>query len=160
MKLHKWGAERLLSYYEGVDDWGCQQLNEDKYDPIIHDVLTNCIETGNLKIPKEYPELAYLFSRDMMSGLSMDEKKGCSNSVHHHMARCNFNDLIAKAFNIVWVVADEDHGDGHQRLHLAELLAQGLPKVFIQSRKRLVQQDGVRLHDQGTRQCHALTLTA
>ena len=73
MKLHKWGAERLLSYYEGVDDWGCQQWNEDKYDPIIHDVLTNCIETGNLKIPKEYPELAYLFSRDMMSGLSMDE---------------------------------------------------------------------------------------
>ena len=73
MKLHKWGAERLLSYYEGVDDWGGQQWNEDKYDPIIHDVLTNCIKTGNLKIPKEYPELAYLFSRDMMSGLSMDE---------------------------------------------------------------------------------------
>jgi len=73
MKLHKWGAERLLSYYEGVDDWGCQQWDEEKYDPIIHDVLTNCIKKGNLKIPKKYPELAYLFSRDMMSGLSMDE---------------------------------------------------------------------------------------
>jgi len=73
MKLHKWGAERLLSYYQGVDDWGCQQYDEDKYNPIIYDVLTNCIKTGNLKIPKEYPELAHLIERDMMSGLSMDE---------------------------------------------------------------------------------------
>ena len=73
MKLHKWGAERLLSYYEGVDDWGCQQWSEEKYDPIIHDILTSCIKTGNLKIPKEYPELAFLFSRDMLSGLTMDE---------------------------------------------------------------------------------------
>ena len=73
MKLHKWGAERLLSYYEGVDDWGGQQWDEEKYDPIIHDVLTSCIKTGNLKIPKEYPELAFLFSRDMESGLTMDE---------------------------------------------------------------------------------------
>ena len=73
MKLHKWGAERLLSYYEGVDDWGSQQWDEDKYNPIIHDVLTNCIKTGNLKIPKKYPELACLFSCDMSSGLSMDE---------------------------------------------------------------------------------------
>tara|TARA_R110002153_G_scaffold246491_1_gene402370 strand:- start:61 stop:471 length:411 start_codon:yes stop_codon:yes gene_type:complete len=73
MKLHKWGAERLLSYYEGVDDWGSQQWDEDKYNPIIHDVLTSCIKTGNLKIPKEYPELACLFSCDMSSGLSMDE---------------------------------------------------------------------------------------
>ena len=40
MKLHKWGAKRLLSYYEGIDDWGCQQYDEDKYNPIIHDVLT------------------------------------------------------------------------------------------------------------------------
>ena len=73
MKLHKWGAERLLSYYEGVNDWGCQQWDEEKYDPIIHDVLKSCIKTGNLKIPKEYPELAFLFSRDMESGLTMDE---------------------------------------------------------------------------------------
>tara|TARA_R100001129_G_scaffold165253_2_gene131900 strand:+ start:167 stop:580 length:414 start_codon:yes stop_codon:yes gene_type:complete len=73
MKLHKWGAERLLSYYTGVDDWGCQQYDEDKYNPIIHDVLTNCIKTGNLKIPKKYPELFGLFSCDMHSGLSMDE---------------------------------------------------------------------------------------
>ena len=73
MKLHKWGAERLLSYYEGVDDWGCQQYDEEKYNPIINDVLTDCIKTGNLKIPKEYPELFGLFSCDMHSGLSMDE---------------------------------------------------------------------------------------
>ena len=27
-KLTKWGAERLLSYYLGIDDWGCDQYDE------------------------------------------------------------------------------------------------------------------------------------
>jgi len=39
MKLHKWGAERLLSYYQGIDDWGCDQYDEKKYNPIITEVL-------------------------------------------------------------------------------------------------------------------------
>lgn len=73
MKLHKWGAERLLSYYQGIDDWGSQQYDEKKYNPIITKVLEKCIKTGDLKIPKEYPELAHLFCCDMSSGLSMDE---------------------------------------------------------------------------------------
>ena len=73
MKLHKWGAERLLSYYLGIDDWGCDLYDEKKYNPIITKVLEDCIKTGKLKIPKEYPELACLFSCDMSSGLSMDE---------------------------------------------------------------------------------------
>tara|TARA_A100001201_G_C3913951_1_gene148566 strand:- start:38 stop:439 length:402 start_codon:yes stop_codon:yes gene_type:complete len=73
MKLHKWGAERLLSYYQGIDDWGSQQYDEKKYNPIITEVLEKCIKTGNLKIPKKYPELAHLFSCDMSSGLDMDE---------------------------------------------------------------------------------------
>jgi|TARA_R100000084_G_scaffold38388_1_gene15377 hypothetical protein len=73
MKLHKWGAERLLSYYLGIDDWGCNLYDEKKYNPIIKEVLNDCIKTGKLKIPKKYPELACLFSCDMSSGLSMDE---------------------------------------------------------------------------------------
>ena len=31
------------------------------------------MKNGKLKIPKEYPELAHLFSCDMSSGLDMDE---------------------------------------------------------------------------------------
>ena len=73
MKLHKWGAESLLSYYLGLDDWGCDLYDEKKYNPIIKEVLNDCIKTGKLKIPKKYPELACLFSCDMSSGLSMDE---------------------------------------------------------------------------------------
>jgi hypothetical protein len=73
MKLSKWGTERLLSYYQGIDDWGSQQYDEKKYNPIITNVLEDCIKTGNLKIPKNYPELAHLFSCDMSSGLDMDE---------------------------------------------------------------------------------------
>jgi hypothetical protein len=73
MQLSKWGAERLLSYYLGIDDWGGQEWNEKKYNPIITEVLEDCMKTGKLKIPKEYPELAHLFSCDMSSGLDMDE---------------------------------------------------------------------------------------
>lgn len=73
MKLHKWGADRLLSYYLGIDDWGLQTYDEKKYNPIISKVLEKCIKTGYLIIPKEYPELAHLFSCDMSSGLDMDE---------------------------------------------------------------------------------------
>ena len=73
MKLHKWGAERLLSYYLGIDAWGCYLYDEKKYNQIIKEVLNDCIKTGKLKIPKKYPELACLFSCDMSSGLSMDE---------------------------------------------------------------------------------------
>ena len=51
--------------------------------------------------------------------------------VRHHMAFCDFNDLIAKAFDIVWVVADEDHGDVQLRLHLRQLSAQVLTQAFI-----------------------------
>ena len=73
MQLSKWGAERLLSYYLGIDDWGGQEWDEKKYNPIITEVLEDCMKTGNLKIPEKYPELAHLFSCDMSSGLDMDE---------------------------------------------------------------------------------------
>ena len=73
MILSKWGAERLLSYYLGIDDWGGQEYDEKKYNPIITIVLEDCIKTGKLNIPKQYPELAHLFSCDMSSGLDMDE---------------------------------------------------------------------------------------
>jgi len=73
MKLSEWGAERLLSYYLGVDDWGGEEWDEQKYNPIITEVLEDCMKTGKLKIPKEHLELAHLFSCDMSSGLDMDE---------------------------------------------------------------------------------------
>ena len=73
MELSKWGAERLLSYYLGIDDWGGQEWDEKKYNPIITEVLEDCIKTRKLKIPEKYPELAHLFSCDMSSGLDMDE---------------------------------------------------------------------------------------
>ena len=73
MQLSKWGAERLLSYYLGIDDWGGQEWDEKKYNPIITEVLEDCMKNGKLKIPKEYPELAHLFNCDMSSGLDMDE---------------------------------------------------------------------------------------
>ena len=73
MQLSKWGAERLLSYYLGIDDWGGQEWDEKKYNPIITEVLEDCIKTRKLKIPEKYPELAHLFSCDMSSGLDMDE---------------------------------------------------------------------------------------
>ena len=62
MQLSKWGAERLLSYYLGIDDWGGQEWDEKKYNPIITEVLEDCIKTRKLKIPEKYPELAHLFS--------------------------------------------------------------------------------------------------
>ena len=37
-KLTKWGAEQMLSYYLGVDDWGCEQYDERKYNHIIEKV--------------------------------------------------------------------------------------------------------------------------
>ena len=72
-KLTKWGAERLLSYYLGIDDWGCQEWDEEKYNPIIRTVLEKTVKTGKLEMPEQYHELKQLFACDMSSGLTMDE---------------------------------------------------------------------------------------
>ena len=72
-KLTKWGAEQMLSYYLGVDDWGCDQYDERKYNPIIEKVFEKAKKTGVLEIPEKYPELKNIFSCDMESCLDKDE---------------------------------------------------------------------------------------
>ena len=72
-KLTKWGAERLVHYYEDIYDWGSDQYNEDKYTPILQDVLYHTMKTGQLIIPEKYPEIKDILSVDMASGLEMDE---------------------------------------------------------------------------------------
>ena len=72
-KLTKWGAKRLVHYYEDICDWGCSYYNEDKYTPILQDVLYHTMKTGELIIPEKYPEIQNILEMDMRSGLTMDE---------------------------------------------------------------------------------------
>ena len=72
-KLTKWGAERLVHYYEDIFDWGCVYYDEDKYTPILQDVLYDTMKTGKLIIPEKYPEIKDILEMDMRSGLTMDE---------------------------------------------------------------------------------------
>ena len=72
-KLTKWGAKRLVHYYEDICDWGCSYYDEDKYTPILQDVLYHTMKTGELIIPEKYPEIQNILEMDMRSGLEMDE---------------------------------------------------------------------------------------
>ena len=72
-KLTKWGAKRLVHYYEDICDWGCSYYNEDKYTPILQDVLYHTMKTGELIIPEKYPEIQNILEMDMRSGLTMEE---------------------------------------------------------------------------------------
>ena len=72
-KLSKWGAKRLVHYYEDICDWGCSYYDEDKYTPILQDVLYHTMKTGELIIPEKYPEIQNILEMDMRSGLEMDE---------------------------------------------------------------------------------------
>ena len=72
-KLTNWGAKRLVHYYEDICDWGCSYYNEDKYTPILQDILYHTMKTGELIIPEKYPEIQNILEMDMRSGLEMDE---------------------------------------------------------------------------------------
>ena len=72
-KMTKWGAKRLVHYYEDICDWGCSYYDEDKYTPILQDVLYHTMKTGELIIPEKYPEIQNILEMDMRSGLTMDE---------------------------------------------------------------------------------------
>ena len=72
-KLTKWGAKRLVHYYEDICDWGCSYYDEDKYTPILQDVLYHTMKTGELIIPEKYPEIQNILEMDMRSGLTMEE---------------------------------------------------------------------------------------
>ena len=72
-KLTKWGAKRLVHYYEDICDWGCSYYNEDKYTPILQDILYHTMKTGELIIPEKYPEIQNILEMDMRSGLTMEE---------------------------------------------------------------------------------------
>ena len=72
-KLTKWGAKRLLDYYPNISDWGSDQYDERKYNPILSAILEKTVKTGYLEIPKEYPETIDILEMDMRSGLEMDE---------------------------------------------------------------------------------------
>ena len=61
-KLTKWGAKRLVHYYEDICDWGCSYYNEDKYTPILQDILYHTMKTGELIIPEKYPEIQNILS--------------------------------------------------------------------------------------------------
>ena len=56
-KLTKWGAQRLLSYYLDIYDWGTTLYNEEKYTPLLKEVLQKTMKTGQLEIPEKYPEI-------------------------------------------------------------------------------------------------------
>tara|TARA_Y100001951_G_C11095883_1_gene159272 strand:- start:25 stop:426 length:402 start_codon:yes stop_codon:yes gene_type:complete len=72
-KLTKWGAQRLLSYYLDIYDWGTTLYNEEKYTPLLKEVLQKTMKTGQLEIPEKYPEIKNILEQDMRSGLEMDE---------------------------------------------------------------------------------------
>ena len=72
-KLTKWGAQRLLSYYLDIYDWGTTLYNEEKYTPLLKEVLQKTMKTGQLEIPEKYPGIKNILEQDMRSGLEMDE---------------------------------------------------------------------------------------
>ena len=92
-KLTKWGAERLLSYYLGIDDWGCDQYDERKYNPILSKVLEKTMKTCELEIPEKYPELKDILSCDMSSGLEMDEMN-MEELTAWYNPKSTFNEMI------------------------------------------------------------------
>jgi len=92
-KLTKWGAERLVHYYEDIYDWGSDQYNEDKYTPILQDVLYHTMKTGQLIIPEKYPEIKDILSIDMSSGLEMDEMNMEELTAWYNPKR-TFNEMI------------------------------------------------------------------
>ena len=119
-KLTKWGAERLLSYYLGIDDWGCDQYDERKYNPILSKVLEKTMKTCELEIPEKYPELKDILSCDMSSGLEMDEMNMEEltawynpKSTFNEMIGCSRTTLLKTIEQYKFLIKEFDKDGGH-----------------------------------------------
>ena len=116
-KLTKWGAERLVHYYEDIYDWGSDQYNEDKYTPILQDVLYHTMKTGQLIIPEKYPEIKDILSVDMESGLWMDEMNvdylDNHNCIYSKNIGCSRTTLLKTIDQYQFLTKEFDKDDVH-----------------------------------------------
>ena len=116
-KLTKWGAERLVHYYEDIYDWGSDQYNEDKYTPILQDVLYHTMKTGQLIIPEKYPEIKGILSVDMESGLWMDEMNvdylDNHNCIYSKNIGCSRTTLLKTIDQYQFLIKEFDKDDVH-----------------------------------------------
>ena len=116
-KLTKWGAERLVHYYEDIYDWGSDQYNEDKYTPILQDVLYHTMKTGQLIIPEKYPEIKDILSVDMESGLWMDEMNvdylDNHNCIYSKNIGCSRTTLLKTIDQYQFLIKEFDKDDVH-----------------------------------------------
>jgi|TARA_R110002167_G_scaffold167349_1_gene364585 hypothetical protein len=116
-KLTKWGAERLVHYYEDICDWGSDQYNEDKYTSILQDVLYHTMKTGQLIIPEKYPEIKDILSVDMESGLWMDEMNvdylDNHNCIYSKNIGCSRTTLLKTIDQYQFLTKEFDKDDVH-----------------------------------------------
>ena len=116
-KLTKWGAKRLVHYYEDICDWGSDQYNEDKYTPILQDVLYHTMKTGQLIIPEKYPEIKDILSVDMESGLWMDEMNvdylDNHNCIYSKNIGCSRTTLLKTIDQYQFLTKEFDKDDVH-----------------------------------------------
>ena len=116
-KLTKWGAKRLVHYYEDIYDWGSEHYNEDKYTPILQDVLYHTMKTGQLIIPEKYPEIKDILSVDMESGLWMDEMNvdylDNHNCIYSKNIGCSRTTLLKTIDQYQFLTKEFDKDDVH-----------------------------------------------
>ena len=70
------------------------------------------------------------------------------------------HDAVGQPPRLVQVMRHQHHRDGNALAQRRQLVVQGLARGRIHRRKRLVQQQHLRLTGQRARQCHALLLAA
>ena len=119
-KLTKWGAKRLLDYYSNISDWGSDQYDERKYNPILSKVLEKTMKTCELEIPEKYPELKDILSCDMSSGLEMDEMNMEEltawynpKSTFNEMIGCSRTTLLKTIEQYKFLIKEFDKDGGH-----------------------------------------------
>ena len=104
-KLTKWGAKRLVHYYEDI----CTS--------ILQDVLYHTMKTGQLIIPEKYPEIKDILSVDMESGLWMDEMNvdylDNHNCIYSKNIGCSRTTLLKTIDQYQFLTKEFDKDDVH-----------------------------------------------
>src|SRR5882672_1488591 len=78
----------------------------------------------------------------------------------HHLARVHQDHAVGDGERLLLIVRDVDHGGTDPALEPANLHAQPLADLGVEIGERLVEEQHARLDDEGTRESHALLLTA
>src|SRR6266849_5654469 len=78
----------------------------------------------------------------------------------HHLARVHQDHAVGDGERLLLIVRNVDHGGTDPALEPADLHAQPLADLGVEIGERLVEEQHARLHHEGTRESHALLLTA